>query len=337
MDLDRFFHFFLHINARTIHRTVKGVLRQRLPSLAAEMAYNATLALFPAILTILVAISLFQPLTNTFLRVVGHLSQVVPQEAMILIENFTREILAGGDRGLFSVSFVVAVWASSGAMSAAMRAMDQIHRIPMEEMRPFWKAKLISLGLTLGTIFLLITATALVFVSDLVARNVARQYDTLGLMLLKSLGYLAIPLALAIMAIAFSFVYRYGPSRWSPGKPILPGAILSAVSWAVISSWFRHYVSHFGNYNRVYGTVGTFIVLLLWLYLSSLIMLVGDQLNVSVGEAMQQSKTQPNPEAQVPSSEPPRQSVRPDRIGLMNERKRWRSPKFFRVKQLGKD
>lgn len=332
MSPDQFFRFFLHINHRTIHKTIHGVLRQRLPSLAAEMAYNAMLALFPAILTILAAVSLFQPLTNTFLLLVGRLSQVVPQEAMILIENFAHEVVAGGDSGLFSVSFLVALWASSGAMSAAMRAMDHIHRIPLDETRPFWKAKLVSLGLTLGMIVLLVMATVLVFISDLVVRNVARQYDTIGMVLLKFLGYTAVPVALAIMAIAFAFVYRYGPSRWSPGKPILPGAILAAISWAFISNGFRYYVSHFGNYNRVYGTVGTFIVLLLWLYLSSLIMLVGDQLNATVGEAMQQAQA-------TPKKRRKRLKIRKTMTAFWNrdDLKRWRSPKFFRIDQISKD
>ena len=70
----------------------------------------------------------------------------------------------------------------------------------------------------------------------------------------------------------------------------MPGAILAAVSWAVISGLFRLYVSNFGNYNRSYGAVGAVIVLMLWLYLSSWVMLIGAQLNVTVGEAMQLAK-----------------------------------------------
>ena len=70
------------------------------------------------------------------------------------------------------------------------------------------------------------------------------------------------------------------------GMPILPGAVLAAISWAIISSLFRLYVSNFGQYNRVYGAVGTAIILMLWLQLSALVMLVGDQLNAVVGEEM---------------------------------------------------
>ena len=74
------------------------------------------------------------------------------------------------------------------------------------------------------------------------------------------------------------------------GTPIMPGAVLAAISWAIVSALFRLYVTNFGNYNKVYGAVGAVIVLLLWLYMTSLVLLLGDQLNVTVGEAMQQGR-----------------------------------------------
>jgi membrane protein len=101
------------------------------------------------------------------------------------------------------------------------------------------------------------------------------------------------PLALGIVAAAFGFIYRYGPSVWNSGTPMMPGAILAAVFWAVLSALFRIYVANFGNYNKVYGAVGTVIVLMLWLWMSAAVMLVGDQLNVTVGEDMR-SKTDKN-------------------------------------------
>jgi membrane protein len=198
-----------------------------------------------------------------------------------------REISSSSNQGLFSVSFIVALWAASGGMSATMNALDQIHQISPDHARSFWRAKLISLCLTLGTIVLLMTASFLVFVSDLlVALVIVHTPAEVRSQLFTTWLLLRWLLALGIVAIAFGFIYRFGPSRWTSGTPIMPGAMLAAVFWAILSGLFRFYVAQFGNYNRVYGAVGAVIVLLLWLYLTSLVLLLGDQLNFTVGERM---------------------------------------------------
>ncbi|WP_316430905.1 YihY/virulence factor BrkB family protein [Leptolyngbya sp. NK1-12] len=282
----RFLRFFRYLNWHTICKTIRAAGEQRLPGLAAEMAYNAMLSLFPAILAILTAIGLFRPLQVTFAALASQLSEVVPAEALWLIQGFADAVSGTRDRGLFSISFVLALWIASGALSAAMAALDQIHCIPRQLVRPFWKARLIALGLTIGTILLLLLAVGLLFVSDVAVRNVAEYSGSFRFGLLRLWQLLTFPLVLGIMSLTFGFIYRYGPSRWSPGQPIMPGAVLAAVLWAIISNLFRLYVQHFGNYNQVYGTVGAVIVLMLWLYLSSLVLLIGDQLNVTVGRAM---------------------------------------------------
>jgi len=285
----RFFRFFRYLNLVTLRKTFARAMKRRLMGLSAEMAYNAMLALFPAILAVLTAIGLFEEsLQSTFRELANQLSEVAPDEALQLIRDFTKSINLTKNRGLFSLSFVVAIWAASGALSAAMNALDQIHEIPTEEARPFWKAKLISLGLTIGSILLLVIASFLVFISDWVVRMVVHQSGLSALLTLWRL--LSWPLALGIVATAFGYIYRFGPSRWNQGTPIMPGAFLAAISWAILSALFRLYVANFGNYNKVYGAVGAVIVLMLWLYMTSLVLLLGDQLNVTVGEAIQQAK-----------------------------------------------
>jgi membrane protein len=285
----RFFRFFRYLNLVTLRKTFARAMKRRLMGLSAEMAYNAMLALFPAILAVLTAIGLFEEsLQSTFRELANQLSEVAPDEALQLIRDFTKSINLTKNSGLFSLSFVVAIWAASGALSAAMNALDQIHEIPTEEARPFWKAKLISLGLTIGSILLLVIASFLVFISDWVVRMVVHQSGLSALLTLWRL--LSWPLALGIVATAFGYIYRFGPSRWNQGTPIMPGAFLAAISWAILSALFRLYVANFGNYNKVYGAVGAVIVLMLWLYMTSLVLLLGDQLNVTVGEAIQQAK-----------------------------------------------
>ena len=188
------------------------------------------------------------------------------------------------------MSFVLALWAASGALAAAMAALDHIHRIPRRWVRPFWRARVVALGLTIGAILLLLSALSLLFIGDVAVRNVAQYSGFLEWRLLRLWVLLRFPLVLVIMSFTFGFIYRYGPSQWNPGQPIMPGAFLAAIFWAIISSLFRLFVRYFGTYNQVYGTVGAVIVLMLWLYLSSLVLLIGDQLNVTVGQQMREEK-----------------------------------------------
>lgn len=289
MRSTRFFRFFGHLNLTTIHRTIADANRNRLPGLASEMAYNAMLSLFPAILSILTAIGLFKPLKLTFQSLADRLSDVAPEDVLGLLQNFAHAISTSQNTGLFSFSFVLALWASSGALSAAMTALDQIYRVPPKQIRPFWRARLVALGLTIAAILLLLLAITLVFVSDIIVRIVAQRSGALEPELLRLWQLLTLPLVLVIMSSMFAFIYRFGPSRWNPGQPIMPGAVLAALFWAILSNLFRLYVQYFGNYNQVYGAVGAVIVLLLWLYMSALVLLIGGQLNVTVGMAMRRS------------------------------------------------
>lgn len=290
MRSTRFFRFFQHLNVQTIRRTIADANRKRLPGLAAEMAYNAMLSLFPAMLSVLTAIGLFKPLKVTFQSLADRLSAVAPDEVLGLLQGFANAISTGQNGGLFSLSFVLALWTASGALSAAMTALDQINRVPSRQVRPFWRARLVALGLTISAIVLLLLAVTLVFVSDVVVRNVAQKSGTFEPELLYFWQLLTLPLVLIIMSGLFAFIYRFGPSRWNSGQPIMPGAVLAAIFWAILSNFFRLYVRYFGNYNQVYGAVGAVIVLLLWLYMSSLVLLIGGQLNITVGEAMRRSK-----------------------------------------------
>jgi membrane protein len=259
--------------------------------MASEIAFNAMLSLFPAILVVLTAIGLFQDsLQDTFRQMATGLAQVAPKEAMVLIEDFaTREIAQSRNSSLFSLSFVVAIWTASGAVSTAMTAFDVVHQTPTEKIRPFWKAKLISIGLTISIVMLLVVASFLIFISDLL-KSLAGE-NSYFLFLLRQWQLFRWPLALFVVAIAFSLAYRCGPSYWRGSTPIIPGAVLAAVLWAIVSALFRSYVEHFGNYNKAYGAVGTVIILMLWLWMSAAVVLVGDQLNVIIGEEMRAGKS----------------------------------------------
>jgi membrane protein len=295
----RFLRFFKYLNLATLKEVIACTAQQRLPGLAAEIAYSAALAMFPATLAMLTAIGLFGSSQAAFEEMANQLSRIAPTEVLEVVQRFIQEVSPGSSRSLLSISFLAALWAASGAVSSMMNALDRIYQVPPRQTRPFWKAKLISVVLTIGTIWLLVAASTLVFVSDVVIKIVAAQGDQLVEAVAKRPNFmepqvmrvwqqLSMPLALSMVAIAFAFIYRFGPSRSNKSTPILPGAFLATLAWAVCSRLFSLYVSNFGNYNRIYGAVGAIIVVLLWLQLGALTLLIGAQLNVTVGKAMHQ-------------------------------------------------
>jgi membrane protein len=275
-------YFYLKI----IRKVLKETGRQRLSGLATEMAYSNLLALFPAIiagLTLIGSLNLEQNKVDFLSR---QLLTFAPQEVLNLIDEFLEQIRIPQGREVFSLSFFVALWIASGAINTAMNALDCIYEIPVNQRQPFWKAKLISLILTAGTIILIFIASFLVFVSDLLLKFFLNLLKIPSKEILLLWNFSSWIISLMILALTFALFYRYGASCWQKGTPLLPGAIFAALLWAMISKMFRLYVSHFGQYNLTYGALGTGIVLLLWLYLSSLAMLIGVQLNVTVGEAI---------------------------------------------------
>lgn len=278
---------------------IRRSLQHRLSGLSAEIAYNAIFSLFPAILALLTAIGLLN-LPETQLReVVRDLDGVVPREATALVQIVIDGLRGSSSQGLFSLSFGVAIWVSSSVMTSIMSALDQIHGLSRRQLRPFWKAKLVAIGLSVGTMVLLIGAVVTVFMGEmginLIAKTVAAQNDTVGLPLFATtllwMGQmLSLPIALTIVGVSLGFIYRYGPSRWQHGTPLAPGVLVATGVWAIVSGGLRFYVSTFGNYNQAYGAVGAVIILLLWLYLSSFAMLIGAEVNAVLASQTQRNK-----------------------------------------------
>ncbi|GAB4340887.1 MAG: hypothetical protein Fur0042_01950 [Cyanophyceae cyanobacterium] len=289
----------LHRWSRILHtatwRSVAiAVVQRRLLGLSCEMAYNAMLAIFPGIIAILTAIGTLRPSEAVFWKLAERMSLLAPEQAMNLITAFVQEIRVPKENPFFSLGFLIALAIASSAIGAALHAMDEIHQIPQRQRRSFWRTKLVALALTVGTIALVAVASFLIFLSDWLLRLGLTQADvTLSKPILALWRTLTWPAALAIVAVAFGLLYRYGPSRWRRGTPLIPGAAVGALLWAATSAAFRLYVANFAYYNRIYGAVGAVIVLLLWLNLSSFALLVGAQVNVSLRQELSASSAAP--------------------------------------------
>ena len=278
--------FWLYLSRKTLKEVLRGIGQRRLAGLAAEMAYNNLLAMFPVIVALLAAIGLLDIAPKYVNFLAQELLQIAPEQVLALLRDFIAQVTLPKGKEVIIVSLAVALWVASSAMGAAMNAMDEIHQIAPSQRRSFGHSRFVALGLTVATISLYLIASFLIFISDVVVQFLLdwAQIPSARILSFWNLGrWMG---GLLSMVVAFGAIYRYGPSRWRSGDPLIPGALLAAFLWAASSRLFRFYVSHFDSYNLTYGTLGAGIVLLLWLNFSSLAMLIGAQFNVVVGAAM---------------------------------------------------
>ena len=182
---------------------------------------------------------------------------------------------------IFSAIIVLAIFTSTASL------IYQVNQRLKRQQEQELKATIIAVIVIISTII-----TQLVFSLFTIIQNSINNSDIqqiINPIVISIWRLLGFPIALGVVAIAFGLIYRFGTSYWQHGTPIMPGAVVAAISWAIVSILFRIYVSQIGLYNKIYGAVGTVIVLMLWLYLSSLVMLLGAQLNAIVGLEMKQS------------------------------------------------
>jgi membrane protein len=262
-------------------RTFKEFVADNGLGLAAQLAYYFFFALFPAIL-VGIALASFFPLEHFVDRAVAALAGVVPDDIIRIIQDQMRKISEGGDGGILTFGLLVALWSSSAAMVGLIDALNRAYDI--EEGRPWWKVRLLAIGLTVLWAAFILVAFALVLIGPTAAEYVARSTG-LGPILEWTWKILQWPLVVALVSLGTGFVHYFAPDAEQRWVWITPGAVLTTVLWLLASLGFKLYVNNFASYTETYGAIGGVMVLLLWFYLTGLVMLVGAELNAEIEHA----------------------------------------------------
>jgi membrane protein len=267
-------------SVRALRAAVAEFQRDDALGLAAQLAFYLILALFPFLL---VLVSLMGTFSSPELadQVLGYFREVTPQQVYEIIDSYLHDIIAGNRPapGLFSVGLIIALWSASGAFAALINALNKAYDV--EETRPFWKVRGIALLMTLGLSVMIIIGVLLLVAGPLIGRGLA---DLLGLGEVFTLVWNVVqwPVALFLMVFTVALLYYFAPDAGQPFRWITPGGLIGVLLWVLASVIFRFYVSNFGSYDATYGSIGAVIVLLLYLYISSLTILFGAELNATL-------------------------------------------------------
>jgi membrane protein len=268
-----------------VKRTVRETNEDDCLGLAAQLAYYFVLSLVPALVFMLALTSLFpSQLLQNILRTI---QTVAPSEVAAIVTMQMREIAGGNNGGVLTFGVGMALWSSSSAMVAITSALNRAYDI--EEGRPWWKVRLTAIGLTVALAAFILTAFALVVAGPLLGGAIASRVG-LGAGFDLAWTILRWPFALALVVLAIAFINYFAPDAEQDWEWVTPGAVLATLLWLLASLCFKVYVSQFADYNATYGSLGGVIVLLLWLYISSLAILVGAEMNAEIEHASPHGK-----------------------------------------------
>jgi len=264
-----------------VKRTFKEFYADNAFDLAAQQAYYFFFALFPALLT-LISIASFFPVANLMDQVVGLVGRVAPPEVLKIITDQVVQISNSSQGGILTMAFLLTLWSSSGAVVSIVTTLNTAYDIT--EARPWWKVRLIAIALTVGLAFFILVSLSLVMVGPKLGEHLARVLG-LGDPFKWTWWLLQWPIVLLLVATAVGLVYYFAPDAEQDWVWLTPGSIVATVLWLLVSLGFRFYVGSFGSYNQTYGSIGAVIVLLTWLYLSSLAILLGAEMNAEIEHA----------------------------------------------------
>lgn len=261
-----------------LRRVWQQSTRDNIDLVSAGVAFYLLLSLPPALAAL---ISIYGLVTDPARAIaqLEELSRVIPEGAQGIVGDQLQQLAQRPGRALgfsFAVSLGIALWSTMRATKALMTACNLAHEEP--EQRGFLRFNAVALALTLGLLLFLSLSIVLVAVAPAVLNLVG-----LGGALRVTIDVLRWPVLALLVLLSLAILYRHGPNRRSPKwRWVTWGSAVATGLWLVLSAGFSFYVSNFGGYDEMYGSLGAVVVLLVWLYLTAYVIVLGAELNAEL-------------------------------------------------------
>lgn len=244
-----------------------------LAAMSAQISYYLILAFFPFLFFLINLLS-FTPLPNRLL--IANFNAILPQETALLVKTMLTETVQAKSGAMLVLSMLASLWAASRGMSAIIRGLN--HSYGVKESRRFVRLNMVALLSTVGLSVMVLISFIMIVLGRIIGSTI------FGYMGAKSLFYsiwsfLRYGITFGLLLTTFYLIYRYLPNRKLTGNHVLAGTIFTTVGWIGASLLFSFYVNNFGSYATVYGSLGGMFALIFWLYISTLIFLLGGAIN----------------------------------------------------------
>lgn len=220
----------------------------------------------------------YTPLTDA--DVLGTLLGALPDDSRNLVGGLLEEVIQGGSYALLSFGAIAGIWSASNGIMAMIKGVNRAY--DLSEERPFLKLKGMSILMTLGLAIIIILAFAIVIFGEVIFNAVFESYTWPSFIIFRIFQVLS---AILLIGLVLALLYKISPSIKEgvsiKYKDALPGGFFAAVGLLIFSMGFSFYVNNFGNYTSTYGSIGGIIILLIWFYVSSIVIVLGAEVNAT--------------------------------------------------------
>ena len=258
-------------------RVFHGISEDRIMTISGGVTFFVLLALFPGLAGLISLYGLFADST-TIAQHLNSLDGILPEGGMQILRDQLQQLTSQPPQKLgFATlaSLAISLWSANGGIKAMFEGLNAVYE--ENEKRSFMKLNAISLALTLAAVVFVIAS----LLTITVVPKLLSFLDLPGVS--EIVNFARWPVLLVVASLMIAVVYRFGPSREQPQwRWISPGSIFAAVTWIAASLLFSWYTAHFGSYNKTYGSLGAAVGFMTWIWISTMVILIGAKINAEL-------------------------------------------------------
>lgn len=258
---------------RTTNSFMKKLKDDDISAYSAQAAFFMILSVFPFLMLLLICIK-YTPLTEELL--LSYILRLVPDAFSSFATDIIEQLYSQSNITILSVTAVTAMWSSSKGVMAIIRGMNSVHQI--KEQRNYIFLRIISLFYTIIFLVAILVSLALIVFGNNIYHALEKQapliYGFVGIFIRQKFV-----ISLLVLILLFICIYKIVPNKKYGILNHIPGAVFSAFSWIALSTGFSIYTTHFSNFSSMYGSISTFMLLMLWVYICMYLMFLGVEIN----------------------------------------------------------
>lgn len=270
---------------------VRSISKKDLQMRTSALSFTFFLALFPSTIFFFTLIA-YLPFHSNHDKILFFIQELIPKNAYLTIQDTLNDILKHQRGKLLSIGFISAMYFSTNGFHSLMNSLNKYSHF--KETRTFWKQRFVALGLSIFVSVLLLLSVLLITVGTISIKWLAQKHLIPNWGVAYTLNVANYVVVAFLCLIIIASIFYYAPAKSKPLRFFSAGALFSCIVILITMTGFSYYVNQFNTYNKVYGSIGVLIVIMMLIYINTYILLLGYELNVAIDLALDQENRNKN-------------------------------------------